>query len=72
VHQIDVNGQAAGEPIDFYHDGVAPMAERELGVFELSARENRLGVRVIGCHEKAVKGYMFGLDYLRIEPAASQ
>ena len=43
--------------------------ESELGVFDLTAGENRLQIEVVGAHEKAEKSYMVGLDYLRLEPA---
>jgi hypothetical protein len=34
----------------------------------LTAGDNKLTVEITGANEKAVKAYMFGLDYLRIEP----
>ena len=68
IHQLAINGQPAGEPIDFYEAEVRPTSERLLGEFELKAGENELSVTVVGANEKAVKSYMFGLDYLLLKP----
>ena len=68
VSQLYINDAPAGEPIDLYHDGVAPTPERELGVFDLPAGRNTLTVEIVGANENAAKSYMFGLDYLRLEP----
>jgi hypothetical protein len=68
IHQIAINGRKAGEPIDFYHVEVKPTGERDLGVFELRPDENQLSVTVVGANPQAVKSYMFGLDYLRLQP----
>jgi len=69
IVQIAVNGRPAGGPRDFYHDGVAVTDEFELGTFELRAGENELSVTITGANPAAVQGYMFGLDYLKLEPA---
>ena len=69
IHQLAVNQQKAGAPIDFYLPDVKPSEERDLGVFELKARDNELAVTVVGANAQAVKAYMFGLDYLRLQPA---
>ena len=42
--------------------------EIELGVFELTRGQNRITAEVVGSNEQAVKAYMFGLDYIRLEP----
>ncbi|MFH1748803.1 MAG: glycoside hydrolase family 172 protein [Planctomycetota bacterium] len=67
--QLAINGKNAGEPRDFYNDGVIVSEELLLGDFDLRAGENQISVQIVGAHEKAVKKYMFGLDYLRLEPA---
>lgn len=72
IHQLSINNVEAGPPIDLYHNGVTPSKERDLGVFDLPAGANRLTVRVVGANPKAIKRYMFGLDYLRLVPAAGQ
>ncbi|MCG3130782.1 MAG: hypothetical protein FLDDKLPJ_01555 [Phycisphaerae bacterium] len=69
VHQLHVNDAKAGEPIDFYNNGVIVSEEIRLGRFELRQGENQLAVEVVGANEKAVVKYMFGLDYVRLEAA---
>jgi hypothetical protein len=69
IVQLSVNDQKAGDPIDFYNNGIKPTDEIKLGTFELTSGENRLTAEVTGANEKAQKGYMFGLDYIRLEPA---
>lgn len=72
IHQIAINDANAGEPIDFYNKGIKLRDEIKLGEFELKAGENRLSATVVGANEKAVKAYMFGLDYIRLEPVEQQ
>ena len=69
IHQLSINGQAAGKPIDLFHDGVIPAEPLDLGVFDLKEKDNQLTVEVAGTNEKArPKAYMFGLDYLVLKP----
>ena len=69
IHQLAVNGEKAGPPLDFYNAEVRPTKEIDLGVFELKAGDNEFSATVVGANEKAVKAYMFGLDYLVLKPA---
>lgn len=66
IHRFSINGAAAGEPRDFYHNGIKPTDEFSLGEFQLSAGENRLGVECTGANSLS-KGQLFGLDYIRLE-----
>lgn len=68
IHQLSINGGKTGEPIDFYNPDVTPSKEIDLGMAELRQGENELTVKVVGANEKAVKAYMFGLDYLMLKP----
>jgi hypothetical protein len=68
IHQLAINDQPAGEPLDFYNPSVQPSPEMELGLFDLTADDNELSVTVIGANEQAIKSYMFGLDYLLLKP----
>ncbi len=65
--QLKINGQQAGEPIDFYHNGVIRTGEVPLGVFELRKGANELSAVVVGANPKAQKQYMFGLDYILLK-----
>jgi hypothetical protein len=68
IAQLQLDGQKLGEPMDFYHASVVPSGEVNLGVRELSAGEHKLTVEITGANAAAIKGYMFGLDYVRLEP----
>jgi hypothetical protein len=38
-----------------------------MGAHEFSQGQHVLRVEIVGANEKAVKSYMFGLDYLKLE-----
>ncbi|MDR1303894.1 MAG: DUF2961 domain-containing protein [Verrucomicrobiales bacterium] len=65
--KFDVDGAAGAE-----WDGFAPQVsvgdETVLGEFTLTAGAHLLGVTVSGKHERS-RGYLFGLDYIKLEPA---
>lgn len=69
IHQLAINGVNARETVDFYHPEVVVPEETNLGVFDLKAAGNEFSATVTGANEMAVKDYMFGLDYLRLEAA---
>jgi hypothetical protein len=69
IHQLAINGRNAGAPIDFYNHEVQPTGERDFGIFDLRTVDNELTVTVVGANPKAHRSFMFGLDYLRLEPA---
>jgi hypothetical protein len=69
IHQLAVNGKPAGSPMDYYNPDVSPSEEIGLGVFDLKGGDNQLTVTVVGANAKAVRAYMFGLDYLLLKPA---
>ena len=64
VVQFFLDGEPIEFPIDLYDPRVVPTGTLRLGEFELEAVRHRLGVEIIGAHPKAVKAYMFGLDYV--------
>jgi hypothetical protein len=55
IHQLAINGQTAGQPIDFYNDTVTPTKEIDLGTFDLKEGQNQLSVTVVGANEKAIR-----------------
>jgi len=65
--QLYVNGKKAGGVIDLYNNGVVGTDEIDLGSFELAKGRNRLTVEIVGADPKAVKAYMFGLDYVLLK-----
>ncbi len=64
IVKVSVN---SNEPKQFdrFNDGVASDSLM-LGEYDLPQGANRLTVEIVGAHEKAVKRYMFGLDYLQL------
>lgn len=65
--QLALNGEALGEPLDLYNDGVVVSEEKLLGQARLRGGRNTLTIRIVGANEQAVKKYMAGFDYLRLE-----
>ncbi|MHC4402435.1 MAG: glycoside hydrolase family 172 protein [Planctomycetota bacterium] len=66
VVKMTLNGQAAGEALDRHAAAVSHDAI-DLGRLQLKQGPNRLEVEIVGANEKAVKRYMFGLDYLKLD-----
>jgi len=64
-----LDGEKIGEPIDLYDPRVVPTGEISLGTVELSGGTHTLAVEIIGANEKAIKAYMFGLDYVKLAAA---
>lgn len=54
--------------LDLFNPTVVSTGELDLGTHELAAGEHRLGVEILGANDRAVKSYMFGLDYVRLVP----
>lgn len=69
IVQLSLNGANVSGPMDFFNKGVIATGELDLGAHELAAGENRLTVEITGANERAVKRYMFGLDYVKLTPA---
>ena len=69
IAQLYLDGRKLGQPMDFFHASVVPSGEVRFGTHELSAGEHRLTVEITGANPAAVKSYMFGLDYVKLEPA---
>lgn len=65
--QLYVNDRKAGDVLDLYNPDVIPTGEIDLGVFDLKKGENQLGIEITGANEKAIKAYMFGLDYVKLK-----
>jgi hypothetical protein len=68
IVQLYLDGQKLGDPIDLYHDGVVPTGLLAMGEHDLTAGEHKLTVEIMGANDKAVKSYMFGLDYVKLDP----
>jgi len=68
VMQLYLDDRQLGTAIDLYSPDVVPTGELELGTVNLTAGDHKLTAEVKGANEKAVKGFMFGLDYVKLTP----
>jgi len=71
IVQLYLDGKKLGKPIDLYNDGVIPTGVLDMGICELDKGEHKLRIEIVGANEKAVKAYMFGIDYLLLEEIQS-
>jgi hypothetical protein len=67
IVQLSLDGKKLGEPLDLYNPKVVPTGAMEFGVHPLTKGEHRLTVEIVGANEKALKAYMAGLDYVKLE-----
>jgi hypothetical protein len=68
IVQLYLDGQKLGDPIDLYHESVKPTGVLALGEHDLTAGEHKLTVEIVGANDKAIKNYMVGLDYVKLDP----
>jgi hypothetical protein len=68
IVQLYLDNEKLGEPIDLYHASVVPTGPVQLGARQLTGGEHKLRAEIVGANDKAIKSYMFGLDYLKLEP----
>jgi hypothetical protein len=68
IVQLSLDGQSLGAPIDLYNATVIPTGPMLLGTRQLTAGQHTLRVQITGANPSAVQAYMFGLDYVRLEP----
>jgi len=69
IVQLSLDGAKLGEPIDLYNETVVPTGLLDLGTHQLTKGEHKLTLEITGANEKAIKAYMAGLDYAKLEPA---
>jgi hypothetical protein len=68
IVQLYLDGQKLGEPVDLYAKAVKPTGLLPMGEHELTAGDHKLTVVIVGANEAAIKAYMFGLDYVKLDP----
>jgi hypothetical protein len=71
IVQLYLDGGKLGDPIDLFNDGVVATGLLDMGVYEMSKGQHVLKAEIVGANDKAVKSYMFGLDYLKLEEVTS-
>jgi hypothetical protein len=68
IVQLYLDGQKLGNPVDLYRKAVRPTGVLAMGEHDLTAGEHKLTVEIVGAREEAIKSYMFGLDYVKLDP----
>jgi len=68
IVQLHLDGKKIGGPIDLFNNGVIPTKVLSFGVHDLAKGPHKLTVEIVGINAKAIKKYMFGLDYVLLEP----
>lgn len=69
IVQLSLDDKKLGGPIDLYDPNVVPSGVLTFAGQELTAGEHKLTVEITGANDKAIKAYMFGLDYVKLEAA---
>jgi hypothetical protein len=67
IVQLSLDGQKLGKPFDLFNLAVVPTGPLNLGVHELKKGNHRLTIEITGANEKAIKSYMAGLDYVKLD-----
>ncbi|MFO1041844.1 MAG: PVC-type heme-binding CxxCH protein [Planctomycetaceae bacterium] len=72
IVQVLLDGEPLGEPVDCYNaPDVITTGVLTFGPRQITKGNHKLGFQIIGANPKAVKGYMVGLDYVRLTPKAA-
>ncbi len=71
IVQLYLDGRKLGGPIDLYNNGVVATGVLDMGAHKLDEGQHILKVEIVGANEKAVKKYMFGIDYLKLDEVKS-
>jgi hypothetical protein len=69
IVQLSLDDQKLGGPLDLYNQGVIPTGLLDFGVRQLTKGDHKLTIEITGANAAAVKSYMAGLDYLKLEKA---
>ncbi len=69
IVQMYLDDEKLGEPIDLFNPSVVATGAIDMGIHQLDKGRHVLKVEITGANEKALKKYMFGLDYIRLEEA---
>ncbi len=65
--QLSLDGKKLGDPLDLYNLEVVTTGIVKLGTHDLKKGDRELTIEITGANEKAVKRYMFGLDFVKLE-----
>jgi len=67
IIQLYLDGKKLGKPVDLFNNGVVATGVLDMGIHQLDKGEHKLRFEIVGANEKAVKNYMLGLDYIKLE-----
>ncbi len=71
VVQLYLDGKKLGDPVNLFNQNVAATGVLDMGVHKLIKGQHTLQAKIVGADDRAVKGYMFGLDYVTLENVTS-
>ena len=66
--QPSLNGEAIGDPLDFYRPDLTAPGPVSLGVHMFEKGSNQFTFLMTGANPDAEKNYIVGLDYVKLEP----
>jgi hypothetical protein len=69
IVQLYLDDKKLGAPFDGYNPEVVPSGPLDLGVHDLAAGKHKLTLEITGANPAAVKSYMAGVDYMKLDPA---
>jgi hypothetical protein len=69
IVRLQFDGGEPSAPIDGFNEGVINMLV-SLGQHDLKPGAHKLTITIDGANDKAVKAYMFGLDYIHLAPVS--
>ena len=64
---LSLDGQPLGEPIDLFNADVITTGVLTFPKIELKSGTHKLTAQIVGANPKALKGYMFAVDYVRLK-----
>jgi hypothetical protein len=68
IHQVLVNGQPVGDPVDLWAPQITPL-KADLGEFDLTADQVLVGLQCVGTNPQAKPAnHMAGIDYVLLAP----
>ena len=66
--QAYLNGEKIGDPTDYFRPQLTAPGPVSLGVHSFQGGRNKLTFRMVGSNPEAEPNYIFGLDYVKLEP----
>ena len=66
IVQLYLDDAKLGDPIDCFNNGVITTGPISLGTRFVKQGKHILTIEITGANPKAVKAYMFGLDYVKL------